>query len=72
VILTELLQSEAPSGKRWLGWALNLLAAGAGAWFCWGFGAQLNSTLLAVVTAANGAVISALLAHALFERFNRG
>lgn len=47
---------------------LSLVAGIAGAWFAWGFGAQLGGALMGFVAACNGAVISALLAGAALDR----
>lgn len=57
---------------RWLVWGGSGAAGLAGLIWGYGFGAQLAGMLLGVVTAANCAVICALLAGAALERLPLG
>ena len=64
-------QAQPERGGDFLRWAVRALiaaAATAGAWFSWDFGAQLGGIFMGLVVAANGGVISALLAGALLDR----
>jgi hypothetical protein len=50
-------------------WAVTSAAAVAGAWFSYGFGAQLGGVLFGFIAALNGAVICSLLVSSILDRF---
>jgi hypothetical protein len=52
-------------------WAVTAAAAVAGAWFSYGFGAQLGGVLFGFIAALNGAVICSLLISSVLARFTR-
>lgn len=56
---------------QFIAWTLMAVAGAAGAWFSYGFGAQIGGVLIGVILALNGAAISALLTSSILARWTR-
>ncbi len=56
-----------PRTHLWTGRAIAIAAGLIGAWYGYGFGAQISSALFGVLMAANGAAASTILASGLWD-----